>query len=110
MVLFKQLSRSWKSLKNAQILAWNALALSQAGKRILGISAKLTGSNLYMLLNYWIVYCSGTGVVNPQLSKVSRLLLSQLSLSVQHNDSTAHKHPLFCSQHQVHHPSIRISE
>ncbi len=63
--IFKQFSQSWKSLTNAQILAWNALALSQAGKRILGTSAKLTGSNLYMRLNYWIVYCGGTAVANP---------------------------------------------
>lgn len=63
--IFKQLSQSWKSLTNARILAWNALALSQAGKRILGTSAKLTGSNIYMCLNYWIVYCGGTAVANP---------------------------------------------
>lgn len=53
-----------------------------------------------MLLNYWIVYCGGTTVVNPQPSKVSRLLLSQLSLSAQHNDSAVHKYHLFCSQHK----------
>ncbi len=44
--IFKQFSQSWKSLTNAQILAWNALALSQTDKRLLDTSAKLTDSNL----------------------------------------------------------------
>lgn len=30
--VFKQLSQSWKALSNAQILAWNKLAQSQAGR------------------------------------------------------------------------------
>ena len=52
--VFKQLSQGWKSLTNEQILAWNSLALSQ-----------ITGSNLYMRLNYWIVYCGGDALTVP---------------------------------------------
>lgn len=55
--VFKQLSQGWKSLTNAQILAWNSLALSQEGRRVLGTSSKVSGANLYMRLNYWIVAC-----------------------------------------------------
>ena len=33
--VFKQLSQSWKALSNAQILAWNKLAQSQAGRSVL---------------------------------------------------------------------------
>ena len=50
--VFKQLSQSWKSLTNEQILAWTSLAQSQAGRSVLGTSSKITGSNLYMRLNY----------------------------------------------------------
>ena len=59
--VFKQLSQGWKSLTNEQILAWNSLALSQAGRT----SSKITGSNLYMRLNYWIVYCGGDALTVP---------------------------------------------
>lgn len=63
--VFRQLSQSWKSLTNEQILAWNSLALSQAGRSVLGTTSKITGSNLYMRLNYWIVYCGGTALSDP---------------------------------------------
>ena len=63
--VFKQLSQGWKSLTNEQILAWNSLALSQAGRSVLGTSSKITGSNLYMRLNYWIVSCGGDALANP---------------------------------------------
>ena len=36
--VFKQLSQSWKALSNAQILAWDKLAQSQAGRSVLGTS------------------------------------------------------------------------
>ena len=32
---------------------------------VLGTSSKITGSNLYMRLNYWIVYCGGDALTNP---------------------------------------------
>ncbi len=63
--VFRQLSQSWKNLTNEQILAWNALALSQTGRSVLGSTSKITGSNLYMRLNYWIVFCGGAALANP---------------------------------------------
>ena len=63
--VFKQLSQSWKSLTNEQILAWTSLAQSQARRSVLGTSSKITGSNLYMRLNYWIVSCGGDALANP---------------------------------------------
>lgn len=63
--VFKVLSQSWKNLSNAQILAWNALALTQAGKSVLGTSSKISGANLFMRLNYWVVYCGGAILENP---------------------------------------------
>lgn len=63
--IFKQLSQSWRNLTNAQILAWNVLALTQAGKSVLGTSSKISGANLYSRLNYWIVACGGQAIANP---------------------------------------------
>ena len=63
--IFKQLTTRWKSLTNAQLLAWNKLALSQEGRSVLGTKAKISGSNLFTRLNYWIVACGGTALVNP---------------------------------------------
>ena len=63
--IFKQLSQSWRNLTNAQILAWNALAQTQAEKSVLGTSSKISGANLYSRLNYWIVACGGQAIANP---------------------------------------------
>ena len=63
--IFKQLSQAWKNLTNAQILAWKALALTQAGKSVLGTSAKISGANLFTRLNYWVVACGGNVMQNP---------------------------------------------
>ena len=63
--IFKQLTTQWKSLTSAQILAWNKLALSQEGRSVLGSKAKISGSNLFTRLNYWIVACGGTALVDP---------------------------------------------
>ena len=63
--VFKQLTQAWKTLSNAQILAWNALALTQAGKSVLGTSAKISGANLFTRLNYWVVSCGGEIMQNP---------------------------------------------
>ena len=57
--VFKQLSQAWKGLTNAQILAWNAAANSAEGRSVLGTKGKISGSNLFMRLNYWRVYCGG---------------------------------------------------
>ena len=63
--IFKQLTQNWKNLTNAQILAWNALAQSQAGKSVLGTASKISGANLYSRLNFWIVKCGGEALATP---------------------------------------------
>ncbi len=59
------LTTKWKTLTNEQILAWNKLALSQAGRSVLGTSAKISGSNLFTRLNYWVVTLGGQVMVTP---------------------------------------------
>ena len=44
---------------------WKKLALSQQGRRVLGTGAKISGSNLFTRLNYWIVACGGSPVTTP---------------------------------------------
>ena len=63
--IFKQLSQGWKGLTNAQILAWNALANTQKGKSVLGMSSKISGANLYSRLNFWIVKAGGAALTTP---------------------------------------------
>ena len=63
--IFKQLSQGWKNLTEAQMLAWNNLADSQAGRSVLGSNAKISGLNLYQRLNFWVVKCGGTAMSNP---------------------------------------------
>ena len=57
--VFKQLSQAWKGLTSAQILAWNAAANTAEGRSVLGTKGKISGSNLFMRLNYWKVFCGG---------------------------------------------------
>ena len=63
--VFKKLSQAWQSLTNAQILAWNSAAQSAEAKSVLGTKTKITGSNLFMRLNYWVLYCGGSVMANP---------------------------------------------
>ena len=63
--VFKQLSQAWQGLTNAQILAWNAAANTAQGKSVLGTKAKISGANLFMRLNYWVVYCGGSIMTTP---------------------------------------------
>ena len=63
--IFKQLTQNWKNLTNAQILAWNSLAQTQAGKSVLGTASKISGANLYSRLNFWIVKCGGDALATP---------------------------------------------
>jgi hypothetical protein len=63
--VFKQLSQAWQGLTNAQILAWNAAANTAQGKSVLGTKSKISGANLFMRLNYWVVYCGGSIMANP---------------------------------------------
>ena len=50
--VFKQLSQAWQG-------AWNAAANTAQGKSVLGTKSKISGANLFMRLNYWVVYCGG---------------------------------------------------
>ena len=63
--VFKRLSKAWQSLTNAQILAWNAAAGTAEARSVLGTKTKITGSNLFMRLNYWVIYCGGNIMQNP---------------------------------------------
>ena len=58
--VFKELSQAWKGLTSAQILAWNAAANTAEGRSVLGTKGKISGCNLFMRLNYWVVYCGGS--------------------------------------------------
>ena len=63
--IFRLLTQSWKNLNQAQIVAWNNAAKSQSGRRVLGQKAQLTGSNLYLRLNFWVVRCGGQPLSTP---------------------------------------------
>ena len=63
--IFRLLTQSWKNLNQAEIVAWNNAAKSQSGRRVLGQKAQLTGSNLYLRLNFWVVRCGGQPLVSP---------------------------------------------
>ena len=80
--VFKRLSQAWQSLTNAQILAWNAAAGSAEAKSVLGTKTKITGSNLFMRLNYWVVYC-GSNIMQtpPTLVGVDAPAVATIALS-----------------------------
>ena len=63
--IFRLLTQSWKNLNQSQIVAWNNAAKSQSGRRVLGQKAQLTGSNLYLRLNFWVVRCGGQPLSTP---------------------------------------------
>lgn len=63
--VFKRLSQAWQSLTNAQILAWNSAAQSADAKSVLGSKTRITGSNLFMRLNYWVVFTGGDILTAP---------------------------------------------
>ena len=80
--VFKQLSQAWQGLTNEQILAWNAAANTAQGKSVLGTKSMISGANLFMRLNYWVVYCGGqimTAV--PNLSGVEAPAEATIALS-----------------------------
>ena len=71
--IFRLLTQSWKNLTQPQIVQWNNAAKSQSGRRVLGQKAQLTGSNLYLRLNFWVVRCGGQPLVTPpELSGVEQ--------------------------------------
>ena len=63
--IFRLLTQSWKNLTQPQIVAWNNAAKSQSGRRVLGQRAQLTGSNLYLRLNFWVLRCGGQPLTTP---------------------------------------------
>ena len=63
--VFKMLSQAWQSLTGAQIQAWNNAAQSADAKSVLGTKTRISGANLFMRLNYWVVTCGGSILQTP---------------------------------------------
>ena len=63
--IFRMLTQSWKNLGPAEIQAWNNAAKTQSGRRVLGQKAQLSGSNLFLRLNFWVVRCGGQVLTSP---------------------------------------------
>ena len=80
--IFRLLTQSWKNLTQPQIVQWNNAAKSQSGRRVLGQRAQLTGSNLYLRLNFWVVRCGGQPLVTPpELSGVEQPSAAMAAIS-----------------------------
>lgn len=87
--IFRQLSKSFKTLTAAQIAAWNSLAQTQEGRSVLGSKAKISGLNLYLRLNHWVVACGETALTNPpelvgvEAPSEATLVLSAAAFTIQ---------------------------
>ncbi len=80
--IFRLLTQSWKNLTQPQIVQWNNAAKSQSGRRVLGQRAQLTGSNLYLRLNFWVVRCGGQPLSTPpELSGVEQPSAAMAAIS-----------------------------
>lgn len=80
--IFRLLTQSWKNLSQPQIVQWNNAAKSQSGRRVLGQRAQLTGSNLYLRLNFWVVRCGGQPLTTPpELSGVEQPAAAMAAIS-----------------------------
>ena len=80
--IFKQLQQSWKNLGAAEIQAWNNAAKSQSGRRVLGQKAQLTGANLYVRLNFWVVRCGGQPLsLPPTLTGIEQPAVAAAAIS-----------------------------
>ena len=80
--IFKQLQQSWKNLGAAEIQAWNNAAKSQSGRRVLGQKAQLTGANLYLRLNFWVVRCGGQPIgLPPVLTGIEQPAVAEAAIS-----------------------------
>ena len=80
--IFRLLTQSWKNLTQPQIVQWNNAAKSQSGRRVLGQKAQLTGSNLYLRLNFWVVRCGGQPLSTPpELSGVEQPAAAMAAIS-----------------------------
>lgn len=80
--IFRLLTQSWKNLSAEQIQAWNQAAKSQSGRRVLGQRAQLTGSNLYLRLNFWVVRCGGQPLsLPPTLTGIEQPAVAAAAIS-----------------------------
>ena len=80
--IFKQLQQNWKNLGAAEIQAWNNAAKSQSGRRVLGQKAQLTGANLYLRLNFWVVRCVGQPIeLPPVLTGIEQPAVAEAAIS-----------------------------
>ena len=80
--IFRLLTQSWKNLSAEQIQAWNQAAKTQSGRRVLGQKAKLTGSNLYLRLNFWVVRCGGQPLsLPPTLTGIEQPAVAAAAIS-----------------------------
>lgn len=80
--IFRLLTQSWKNLSVEQIQAWNQAAKTQSGRRVLGQKAQLTGSNLYLRLNFWVVRCGGQALsLPPTLTGIEQPAVAAAAIS-----------------------------
>lgn len=80
--IFRLLTRSWKTLTQQQINQWNQAAVTQAGRRVLGQTARISGANLYLRLNFWVVRCGGTPLpVPPTLGSIEAPSAATVAMS-----------------------------
>lgn len=80
--IFKQLQQNWKNLGSAEIQAWNNAAKTQSGRRVLGQKAQLTGANLYLRLNFWVVRCGGQPIgLPPVLTGIEQPAVAEAAIS-----------------------------
>ena len=80
--IFKQLQQNWKNLGAAEIQAWNNAAKTQSGRRVLGQKAQLTGANLYLRLNFWVVRCGGQPIgLPPVLTGIEQPAVAEAAIS-----------------------------
>ena len=80
--IFRLLTQSWKNLSAEQIQAWNQAAKTQSGRRVLGQKAQLTGSNLYLRLNFWVVRCGGQPLsLPPTLTGIEQPAVAAAAIS-----------------------------
>lgn len=65
-----------------QIQVWNQAAKTQSGRRVLGQKAQLTGSNLYLRLNFWVVRCGGQALsLPPTLTGIEQPAVAAAAIS-----------------------------
>ena len=80
--IFRMLQQNWKHLTQAEIVAWNNAAKSQSGRRVLGQKAQLTGANLYLRLNFWVVRCGGQPIgLPPVLAGIEQPAVAEAAIS-----------------------------